>query len=144
MNPDTDGTGTPGVPTHGPALPLVDRDPHEGELFTTELCFLMLTDAQRRDHGHRLGMVAAGERRRIRYVTWELEARALGVAFLSPPEPGWHRWRYYLARLMSDTELHEERRVAYDRLLRATTHAAMSFAGFEHLLEHGPGPARPP
>jgi len=124
------------VSTAPAALPFDDRPPSEGELFSLELLYLLQTDRRRLDHGHWLSVVVAGERRRMRYVSWELWARTRGVAFLAPPEAVWHTWRYHVARTMSDDDLRAELVVAEDRLVRALGQMSLAFRTFENLLAH--------
>lgn len=124
----------------GPVLPLCDRDPDDGALFPLELVYLLQTRERRAAHGHQLAVVATAERRRMRYVSWELRARGLSVAFLSPLEPRWHQWRYYIARPMSDDDLRAELAIAEDRLLRALGQMSMAFRTFDNLLERNVTP----
>ncbi|WP_199421582.1 hypothetical protein [Actinotalea solisilvae] len=132
VDPGADGRGRRAGVSCG--LPLEDRSPRDGDLFSLELLYSLQTARFRREHLHRLGVIAAGERRRMRYIALELEARRLGVAFLAPPAGGWALWRYCIARTMSDDELLEERRTAYDRLLRALGQMSLAFRPFDMLL----------
>lgn len=115
-----------------PPMPLDDRSPSDGELFSLEYLYTLQSDAFRRRHGLEMIRLMQREQRIMRYVDQELPERA-GV----PHEPfptgdSYDLWSFQV-RGTEDDELREERAIAEDRIIRAMGQFGLAFSTFDAL-----------
>lgn len=115
-----------------PPMPLDDRSPSEGELFSLEHLYTLQSDAFRRRHGLEMIRLMHREQRIMRYVDQELLERA-GV----PHEPfptgdSYDLWSFQV-RGVDDEDLRQEQRVSSDRIVRAMGQFALAFSTFDAL-----------
>lgn len=118
-------------------LPLADRSPSEGELFSVQLLYLLQTREFRCRHALRLSESAARARRQVLDASWELYRRAGGsVPAEATSDADWPDWQRRTGAYLTEHQLREQLRAGRVELLRTTEQIALALARFDDLFLH--------